>query len=73
MLFSALFFPEICICFSGFIVLLNWQEMLNFPLNGVCESNYANLKIGKLSGDVWSLFFSFNPLWYEFTETGLFC
>lgn len=54
-------------------MLLNWQEMLNFPLNGVCESNYANLKIGKLSGDVWSLFFSFNPLWYEFTETGLFC
>lgn len=52
-------------------MLLNWQEMLNFPLNGRRESNYANLKIGKLRGDVWSVCFAFNPLWYEFTETVL--
>lgn len=60
------------ICSSVWTVLLNWQEILNFPLEDIRESNYANLKSGRLGGDVWSAFFSFNPLWYQFTETVLF-
>lgn len=60
------------ICSSVLTVLLNWQEILNFPLEGVRESNYANPKIGRLRGHVWSAFFSFNPLWYQFTQIVLF-
>lgn len=53
-------------------MLLNWKERLNFPLEGIRESSYTQLKLGRLRGDVWSAFFNFNPLWYQFAEIVLF-